>query len=112
MQVTVAICTWNRARLLEQTLTGMRSLCIPDGVDWNAVRAGVTDTPALQKIPGSDRIKAGALARNPYGRLTTTEDVARAIVAFSHSSTYWMPGNVLGVAEVIGGDVDAVAACG
>ena len=63
----------------------------------NAVRAGVTDTPALQKIPGSDRIKAGALARNPSGRLTTTEDVARAIVAFSHSSTYWMTGNVLGV---------------
>jgi NAD(P)-dependent dehydrogenase (short-subunit alcohol dehydrogenase family) len=69
----------------------------PRGIAINAVRAGVTDTPALQKIPGSDRIKAGALARNPGGRLTTTEDVARAIVAFSHSSTYWMTGNVLGV---------------
>jgi NAD(P)-dependent dehydrogenase (short-subunit alcohol dehydrogenase family) len=69
----------------------------PRGITVNAVRAGVTDTPALQKIPGSDRIKAGALARNPGGRLTTTEDVARAIVAFSHSSTYWMTGNVLGV---------------
>jgi len=69
----------------------------PRGIAVNAVRAGVTDTPALQKIPGSDRIKAGARARNPGGRLTTTEDVARAIVAFSHSSTYWMTGNVLGV---------------
>ena len=69
----------------------------PRGITVNAVRAGVTDTPALQKIPGADRIKAGALARNPGGRLTTTEDVARAIVAFSHSSTYWMTGNVLGV---------------
>jgi NAD(P)-dependent dehydrogenase (short-subunit alcohol dehydrogenase family) len=69
----------------------------PWKITVNAVRAGVTDTPALQKIPGSDRIKAGALARNPYGRLTTTEDVSRAIVAFSHSSTYWMTGNVLGV---------------
>jgi len=69
----------------------------PQNITINAVRAGVTDTPALQKIPGSDRIKAGALARNPSGRLTTTEDVARAIVAFSHSSTYWMTGNVLGV---------------
>ena len=29
----------------------------------------MTDTPALQKIPGADRIKAGALARNPGGRL-------------------------------------------
>ena len=69
----------------------------PRHITVNAVRAGVTDTPALQKIPGSDRIKAGALARNPFGRLTTTEDVARAIVAFSHSSTYWMTGNTLGV---------------
>jgi glycosyltransferase involved in cell wall biosynthesis len=34
MNVTVAICTWNRAGLLDQTLTRMRALCIPDGVDW------------------------------------------------------------------------------
>ena len=40
---------------------------------------------------------AAALARTPFGRLTTPTDVARAIVAFSHSSTYWMTGNVLGV---------------
>ncbi|HEV8309228.1 MAG TPA: SDR family oxidoreductase [Methylomirabilota bacterium] len=69
----------------------------PRGITVNAVRAGVTDTPALQKIPGADKIKAAALARNPGGRLTTPVDVARALVAFAHSSTYWMTGNVLGV---------------
>jgi enoyl-[acyl-carrier protein] reductase III len=69
----------------------------PRGITVNAVRAGVTDTPALQKIPGAEKIKAAALARNPFGRLTTTGDVARAIVAFAHSSTYWLTGNVLGV---------------
>ncbi|MBI3457736.1 MAG: SDR family oxidoreductase [Candidatus Rokubacteria bacterium] len=69
----------------------------PRGITVNAVRAGVTDTPALQKIPGSEKIKAVALARNPFGRLTTPPDVARAIVAFSHSNTYWMTGNVMGV---------------
>jgi NAD(P)-dependent dehydrogenase (short-subunit alcohol dehydrogenase family) len=69
----------------------------PRGITVNAVRAGVTDTPALQKIPGADRLKSGALARNPMGRLTTPTDVARAIVALAHSSTYWMTGNVLGV---------------
>jgi enoyl-[acyl-carrier protein] reductase III len=37
------------------------------------------------------------VARNPFGRLTTPPDVARAIVAFAHSSTAWMTGNVLGV---------------
>ena len=69
----------------------------PRGITVNAVRAGVTDTPALQKIPGANTIKAVAASRNPFGRLTTPVDVARAIVAFSHSSTSWMTGNVLGV---------------
>lgn len=67
------------------------------GITVNAVRAGVTDTPALLKIPGADQLKAMAAVRNPGGRLTTPADVARAIVAFSHASTYWMTGNVLGV---------------
>ena len=69
----------------------------PRGITVNAVRAGVTDTPALQKIPGADTLKAIAAARNPGRRLTTPADVARAIVAFSHSSTAWVTGNVLGV---------------
>ena len=69
----------------------------PRGITVNAVRAGVTDTPALQKIPGADTLKAIAAARNPGRRLTTPADVARAIVAFSHSSTSWVTGNVLGV---------------
>lgn len=34
MHVTVAICTWNRAKLLDQTLTHMRNLRIPEGVTW------------------------------------------------------------------------------
>jgi NAD(P)-dependent dehydrogenase (short-subunit alcohol dehydrogenase family) len=63
----------------------------------NAIRAGVTDTPALQKIPGADKLKAAALARNPVGRLTTPADIGQAIVALVHSNTHWMTGNVLGV---------------
>jgi glycosyltransferase involved in cell wall biosynthesis len=34
MKVTVAICTWNRARLLDQTLTALRQLRVPPGVEW------------------------------------------------------------------------------
>lgn len=34
MHITVAICTWNRANLLDQTLTQMRNLRIPEGVTW------------------------------------------------------------------------------
>ncbi len=69
----------------------------PLAITVNAVRAGVTDTPALHKIPGADALKTAAVGRNPFGRLTTPTDVARAIVAFAHSSTYWMTGNVIGV---------------
>lgn len=34
MQFTVAICTWNRSRLLDQTLAEMRGLIVPPGVEW------------------------------------------------------------------------------
>jgi NAD(P)-dependent dehydrogenase (short-subunit alcohol dehydrogenase family) len=69
----------------------------PRGITANAIRAGVTDTPALQKIPGHDTLKAQAHQRNPGGRLTVPEDVARAIVVLAHPDTYWITGNVIGV---------------
>lgn len=37
MLVTVAICTWNRAALLDRTLAGMRELRIPDAASWEVV---------------------------------------------------------------------------
>jgi len=61
----------------------------------NAICAGVTETPAAVKIPDYDSIKATALRKNPYDRLTLPEDVGNAIVALSLPSTYWLNGNVL-----------------
>lgn len=69
----------------------------PLGVTVNAIRAGVTDTPALRKIPGSDAMIAAASKRNPHGRLTTPEDVARALVVLARPETAWITGNVIGV---------------
>jgi NAD(P)-dependent dehydrogenase (short-subunit alcohol dehydrogenase family) len=69
----------------------------PRGVTVNSICAGVTDTPALRKIPGSDQIVAVAQARNPSGRLTTPGDVARAIAALAHPNTGWLTGNVVNV---------------
>ena len=37
MLVSVAICTWNRSALLDQTLARMRELHIPDGHDWEVL---------------------------------------------------------------------------
>lgn len=73
----------------------------PDGITANAIKAGVTDTPALRKIPGHGEIVESAQARNPSGRLTTPEDVARCIVALSEDGTEWMTGNVI---QVDGGE--------
>lgn len=69
----------------------------PFGVTANAIRAGVTDTPALRKIPGNEKLIEEALKRNPQGRLTTPADVAAAIGVLSQPNTYWMTGNVIGV---------------
>lgn len=69
----------------------------PLGITANAIRAGVTDTPALQRIPGGPELLARAKAQNPSGRSTTPEDVAKAIAALSDERLYWMTGNVIGI---------------
>jgi len=70
---------------------------VPRRIAVNAIRAGVTDTPALRKIPGNDRMIERCLAVHPAGRLTTPADVAATIVAIARPETVWMTGNVLGV---------------
>jgi NAD(P)-dependent dehydrogenase (short-subunit alcohol dehydrogenase family) len=67
------------------------------GITANAIMAGVTDTPALRKIPGSTEMLRVARLKNPYNRLTTPEDVAKAIVLLADEHAYWVSGNVIGV---------------
>ena len=67
----------------------------PQQVTANAICAGVTDTPALRKIPGSDAMVGVATRRNPYHRLTTTTDVANAMVALALPACAWINGNTI-----------------
>ena len=67
------------------------------GIAVNSIRAGVTDTPALRKIPENQRMIDVTLARNPHGRMTTPQDVAEAIVSLSETDSDWISGNVIGV---------------
>jgi NAD(P)-dependent dehydrogenase (short-subunit alcohol dehydrogenase family) len=69
----------------------------PFGITANAIMAGVTDTPALRKIPGSVDMLRIAKAKNPGGRLTTPEDIAKMIVLLSEENAGWVSGNVIGV---------------
>ena len=66
-------------------------------ISVNSIRAGVTDTPALRKIPGAEHMIAEAAAQNPHGRLGTPEDVARCMVALAAPGTGWMTGNTIRV---------------
>ena len=67
------------------------------GISVNAIRAGVTITPALMKIPEHDAIIEASVRRNPSGRMTTPQDVANAIVALSGQGLDFMTGNVIGI---------------
>lgn len=76
----------------------------PAGITVNTIRAGVTDTPALRRIPGWEQLVKAAMTRNPHGRMGRPEDVADALVALATPQTHWMTGNVIGVdgGEVMG----------
>lgn len=63
----------------------------------NAIMAGVTDTPALRKIPGNEHMIEAAQMKNPQARLTTPEEVADAIVLLCDEKASWISGNVMGV---------------
>ncbi len=67
----------------------------PLGITVNSLMAGVTDTPALRKIPGSEEMIAMAKRKNPSNRLTTTQDVADALGLLSHPKAHWITGNVI-----------------
>jgi NAD(P)-dependent dehydrogenase (short-subunit alcohol dehydrogenase family) len=69
----------------------------PHGIRCNVIQPGITETPALAAIPGSDQIKAQARMRNPFHRLTTPIDVANVIYLLSLDDAAWMNGAVIRV---------------
>jgi enoyl-[acyl-carrier protein] reductase III len=82
---------------LESHVRQLAAELAPLGITANAIRAGVTATPAAQEIPGYESIAAQAQRRNPQGRMTKPADVARALVVLAHPDTAWMTGNIIGV---------------
>jgi enoyl-[acyl-carrier-protein] reductase (NADH) len=61
----------------------------------NAIMAGVTDTPALRKIPGNTQMIKVAEKKNPRGRLTTPEDVAKVISLLCRDGGEWISGGII-----------------
>jgi len=67
------------------------------GATANCIRAGVTVTPALLKIPEAQTMIDITMKRNPTGRMTTPQDVANAILALSGEGTEFINGDIISV---------------
>ncbi len=64
-------------------------------VSANAIMAGVTDTPALRKIPGNEQMMDVARRKNPRKRLTTPEDVSKVISLLCKDGGEWISGGII-----------------
>jgi NAD(P)-dependent dehydrogenase (short-subunit alcohol dehydrogenase family) len=80
---------------LEATARSIATEFGPHGIRCNVLQPGVTDTPALQAIPGSDRLKSHSRLRNPLRRITTPPDVANVIYLLCLPEAGWVNGVVL-----------------
>jgi NAD(P)-dependent dehydrogenase (short-subunit alcohol dehydrogenase family) len=76
----------------------------PHGILVNCIMAGVTDTPALRKIPGNEKIVESVSKRNRNGRLTTPHDIAVTIRALCDPEIQWITGQTI---VVDGGEMNA-----
>jgi NAD(P)-dependent dehydrogenase (short-subunit alcohol dehydrogenase family) len=77
----------------------------PKEISVNALQAGVTDTPALRKIPGHEEMISLSKQRNPGNRLTTPNDVAQTMLAMASLENHWLTGNVIrvdGAEDIVG----------
>lgn len=69
----------------------------PYGIRCNVVQAGVTDTPSMRMIPGSEQLKLQSKFRNPFQRLTRPEDVANVIYLLCREEAAWINGAIIPV---------------
>lgn len=101
MGSTRAVATYGAVAAAKSTLENyIRQIALelaPHGIRANAIRAGVTITPALEKIPVMEYLVSEAKRKNPSQRLTTPEDIAKAIKALSVDELSWMTGNIINI---------------
>jgi NAD(P)-dependent dehydrogenase (short-subunit alcohol dehydrogenase family) len=67
----------------------------PLEVAVNSIMAGVTETPALRKIPGNEPMMQVAQRKNPRNRLTTPEDIAKVISILCMDGAEWISGGII-----------------
>lgn len=78
---------------LQSLITYMAVEFAPYGIKTNLIQAGITNTAALQKIPGSDKLIEIAETRNPLKRMTQPDDVAGVIYLLCTDEATWINGS-------------------
>lgn len=69
----------------------------PYGLKTNIIQAGVTETPSLKMIPGSEKLLEMGAKRNPLGRMTKPDDVAGVIYLLCTDESFWINGSIIHV---------------
>jgi enoyl-[acyl-carrier protein] reductase III len=82
---------------LESLTTYMAMELSKYGLKTNLIQAGITETPSLKKIPGSEKLIRMAKERNPLGRLTKPYDVANVIYLLCSDEASWINGSLIHV---------------
>ena len=82
---------------LESLASYMAVDLAPYGIRTNVIQAGVTDTPSMKKIPGSQELLDHTITRNPFGRMTAPADVANVIYLLCTDEASWINGALIHV---------------
>ncbi|MEO6523634.1 MAG: SDR family oxidoreductase [Mucilaginibacter sp.] len=82
---------------LESLATYMAVELSKYGLRTNIIQAGVTDTPSLRMIAGSEQLIDNAVIRNPMGRMTEPQDVANVIYLLCTPEAAWINGSLIHV---------------
>jgi enoyl-[acyl-carrier protein] reductase III len=82
---------------LESLATYMAVEFAPFGIKTNIVQAGITATTSLKMIPGSEKLIEIGNKRNPLGRITQAEDVAKVIYLLCTDDAFWVNGALIHV---------------
>lgn len=73
----------------------------PHGIRVNAIAPGPTETPGLGKLGAPPealpQLKQALLQQVPLGRMATSREIARWIVAIADPSVTWVTGQMIGV---------------
>lgn len=67
----------------------------PLGIKTNVIQSGIVKTPALDLIPGSDKMIELTKKRNPSKRITEPTDIANVVYLLCKDEAKWINGAVI-----------------